>query len=371
VRELVIAFADLYLSAEPGPSRERGRKPAVPTPSAEAIGLDTLARFGTRTSLSEGWRHAVAQAIGVPQFAALAPATVAAAGAAAGEGASPGGRAPVDARTVWVATPLYLAAGLTTLHLDRRSILRLASADLASLAADFNHTFDGSGFSLVRLESGEALLFAAEEQIAKTVEPARIVGEDVANALPDGAGASSLRRLGAEMELWLHDHPLNRGRAARGEPPVSTLWLWGGDKSTHTSEVLVSAASTSRIEAASGLPAVVTFGSDSTLRGLARLAGLPIHPLPGTLDEALSYSADASLLVVMEVGPMLRANSRWTLADALAELDRRFLEPAIGAVRRGHLRQTTLIANDRRLVYGSRDHLRLWRRPRAGLEALR
>ncbi len=288
--------------------------------------------------------------MGALQFAALAPAAV----------ASVGVRAPADAPTVWLATPLYLAAGLTTLHLDRRSILRLASAELASLTADFNRTFEGSGFTLVSLESGEALLFAAEGQLANTVEPARIVGEDVAKALPDGAGASALRRLGAEMELWLHDHPLNRGRAARGESPVSTLWIWGGSRVEHLES-----------QTASVRQAVVAFGSDSTLNGFARLAGLECHPLPDTLERALGYSAGANLLIAMEVGPVLRANSRWTLVDAMAELDRRFLEPAIRAVRRGHLGQATLIANDRRLVYGSRDHLRLWRRPRAGFEALR
>jgi len=301
----------------------------------------------------------VAQAFDVPQLAALAPATVASASAVAATGApTVGDRAPTDARTVWLATPLYLAAGLTTLHLDRRSILRLASAELASLTADFNRTFEGSGFTLVPLESGEALLFSAEEQIAKTVEPARIVGEDVAQALPDGAGATALRRLGAEMELWLHEHPLNRARASRGEQPVSTLWIWGGG----TVEQIVPQAASA---------ATVAFGSDSTLRGLAKLAGLQTCPLPDTLDEALSYSAAANPLLIMEVGPVLRANSRWTLADAMAEVDRRFIEPAIRAVRRGQLGQATLIANDRQLVYGSRDHLRLWRRPRVGLETLR
>ena len=342
---LVIVLADLYLTGEPD------RKPVASMPSASP-GLDSFARFGARAACPEGWRHAVAQVVGLPP---LAPATAAAAGIVA----------PAGARTAWVATPLYLAAGLTTLHLDRRSILRLASAELASLTADFNRTFEDSGFTLVPLESGEALLFAAEEQIAKTVEPARIVGEDVAQALPDGAGAATLRRLGAEMELWLHDHPLNRARGARGEPPLSTLWIWGGGK-----------VEQSVPQAASAPHTAMTFGSDSTLQGLAKLAGLQTRPLPGTLDEALSYSAAANLLVVnlvliMEVGPVLRANSGWTLADAMAELDRRFIEPAIRAVRRGQLGQATLIANDRRLVYGSRDHLRLWRRARVGLEALR
>ncbi len=74
---------------------------------------------------------------------------------------------------------------------------------------------------------------------------------------------------------------------------------------------------------------------------------------------------------MMEVGPMLQANSSWTLLEALGELDRRVMEPAVRAVRSGSFGRMHLIANDRLLTFGSRDHLRLWRRPRPGLEGLR
>jgi len=51
-------------------------------------------------------------------------------------------------------------------------------------------------------------------------------------------------------------------------------------------------------------------------------------------------------------------------------VDRRFIEPAGRAVRRGAYRQVSLLANDRLIVLTDRDHLRLWRRARPGLEAL-
>ncbi len=59
---------------------------------------------------------------------------------------------------MWLATPVHLIAGLTSLHFDRRSILRLPEAELGRVAASFDDTFRGSGFELRPLGSGELLL---------------------------------------------------------------------------------------------------------------------------------------------------------------------------------------------------------------------
>ena len=116
---------------------------------------------------------------------------------------------------------------------------------------------------------------------------------------------------------------------------------------------------------------VALFGSDAYLNGLCRLTVHECHSLPDPLDSVFGYSPAASAVAVVEVGPMLRANSSWTLMDALGELDRRLVDPAVRAVRSGSFGRLHLIANDRLLTLGGRDHLRLWRRARPGLEALR
>ena len=72
--------------------------------------------------------------------------------------ATPTDEAPRRDPTAWIATPVHLIAGLTSLHLDRRSILRLPAPDLESLAQDFNRTFAGSDLFLRPLPSGDFLL---------------------------------------------------------------------------------------------------------------------------------------------------------------------------------------------------------------------
>src|SRR6202000_50912 len=102
------------------------------------------------------------------------------------------------AGTVWIATPVRLIAGMSSVHLDRRSILRLSADDLAALAEEFGHVFHDSGFVLEPLESGDFLLFGPSVDVAHELEPARLLGSDVAEARQSRISDPSLPRLSTE-----------------------------------------------------------------------------------------------------------------------------------------------------------------------------
>jgi len=338
VREIVILIADLYLEPDlPGSGESAG------------AGIAHLTRFGSKHPLEDGWRAWVARWLGLPQYARTAPASIAAAALAD----------PPAAGSVWLATPLHLTAGLTSVHFDRRSVLRLPLAELAALAAGFGETFRGSGFDLHPLESGELLLCGpAGAAPSTTTEPARLLVESVAEALPVGEGAPMLRRLGAEIEMWLHGHPLNDQRARRGAPPVSTLWMWGGG-----APALTRPAAARKIAAAA-------FGVDAYVRGLWRVAGGETAAMPVDWDTVTGEPRVQRALGVVEVVELLHAHPSWRLADALAEIDRRLISPSLAALHRGGLDRLVLVANDRCLTLRAADRWRLWRRRRAGLAGL-
>jgi hypothetical protein len=349
VREIVIVIADLYLDLE------AARPAASPTFGASlgagtTPGIERLARFGDKTTLAHGWRAWAAHWLGLPQYADEAPASVAAAALA---------DAPAD-RAVWLATPVHLIAGLTSLHFDTRGVLRLSSAELAELAASFRDTFRGSGLDLHPLE-GELLLSGPLVATpATTTEPARMLVTSVAEALPAGEGAAALRRLSAEIEMWLHSHRINDERARRGAPPVATLWVWGGGAPA----TLPPAASREIADAA--------FGSDAYVRGLWRLAGGETRPMPVDWSAVIGEPRAQRALGVVEVAELLHANPSWRLADAVAEIDRRLVSPSLAALHRGELDRLVLLANDRSLSLRAADRWRLWRRMRTarGLEGL-
>ena len=345
MREIVIVIADLYLPRDAnGASRGGGAE------AGAAPGIESAGRFGERAALEHGWREWLAHALGRGDLAGVAPACIAAAEVA--PGAAPAGASG----TLWIATPLHLSAGGARLYLDHRGVLRLPPAELAPLAAAFQDTFGGSGFILTPLSSGDFLLSTAGIAAVATTEPARCAGSDFAEALPRGAAAAPLRRLLAEIEMWLHGQALNEARVRRGEPPVTMLWPWGAE-----GRALQPGRRAGR--------ALRAFGADPYVSGLCCLQGQLCRALPQRLQDVLADERTCGVVLVLEVGRELQPDRHDTLTQSLARLDARFVSPALQALRRGEVGSVTLIANDTRITLRRRSHLRLWRRPRAGLRS--
>jgi hypothetical protein len=171
--------------------------------------------------------------------------------------------------------------------------------------------------------------------------------------MPSGSAAAPLRRLLAEIEMWLHAQPLNESRRARGAAPLSALWPWG--------------ASGRIVCPAPGAPAALplAWGRDAWLEGLWRLQGSVVRPAPQRLEELLGANAPAGVLLV-ELGGELRGEQD-TAADALGRIDARLVSPALAALRGSGLEELSVILNDA-CVHLQRGSLRrFWRRARGGL----
>ena len=336
-------IADLYL-----PHGGHGTALTGAAVPGAVPGIESAGRFGERAALEHGWREWLAHELGRADLAGAAPACVAAAEVA------PAGPPALASGTPWIATPLHLSAGAARLALDHRGVLRLPPAELATLAADFHDTFGVSGFTLTPLSCGDFLLRTAGIAAVATTEPARCAGKDLAEALPREPAAAPLRRLLAEIEMWLHGQALNEARSRRGAPPVTTLWLWGAEGRAVQPE---------RREAR----AVRAFGADPYLSGLWHLQADVCRALPGRLEEVLADGPACGAVLVVEAGQELHSDRHDTLGESLARLDARFVSPALEALRRGEVARVTLIANDTRITLRRGSHLRFWRRPRAGL----
>jgi hypothetical protein len=302
-----------------------------------------------RTRLAEGWREWLARSVGRADLAGAAPACIAAAVLPPAELAAAAGV------TTWIATPVQLTAGLAHVHLHPRGILRPTAADLTALAADFSTTFGSSGFSLAPLPSGELLLRTPGIEPVETTEPARCAGAGVAQALPRGPAAGPLRRLIAEIEMWLHALPMNEARRRRSEPTITALWPWGA-----TGRIV-------RAARRAGEEGPLAFGRDAWLDGLWHLQGSACRALPQHLQEVLATAGAERCVLVMEAGGELQRADQGTLADAVARLDARFVSPALQALRRGELGAVTLVLNDTQARVQRHSLLKLWRRAPAGL----
>ena len=178
---------------------------------------------------------------------------------------------------MWFASPIHLVAGLDTVRVHPAGLLQLSGEDQRLLERDFATVFADSGWSLHATGRRELLLAGGpvlKPDAVRSHDPALWLGADPREGLPAGPEASALRRLGAEMEMWLHEHPINVARRSRGTLTANALWIWGGGAPT----VSIPGIAVSR---ATG--AAVAWADDLFVDGLARLEGFTLGPLPAAL----------------------------------------------------------------------------------------
>jgi hypothetical protein len=254
---------------------------------------------------------------------------------------------------VWLATPVHYFAGLDSVHLHPAGLLQLDHGEQQRLVDDFARVFAGSAWVLRTLGQRELLLSGPAIE-ASGADPAYFAGSDPTPGLPRGEGAGTLRRLGAEMEMWLYEHPLNLERAGRRELPVTTLWLWGaGPISTATTTAAATVTA----------PGARLYGSDTFAEALWRLQGGTVRALPAAFDAAvLEPHADSVFLY-----PLLRPEG---LTAAFLELEQRWLPGALRAVRQRRASVLRLLIGQRLYSVRWLDLARVWRRRQPWWETL-
>jgi hypothetical protein len=138
-----------------------------------------------------------------------------------------------DAGTaLWVAAdPVQVQADMSSLRLMAVGEFSLTPAEIESLLRALKPVCGDLGFELTAVDSDHWYLRGlTSADVPLEGDPRDLLGADLAAHLPASA---KWRRLLNETQVLLHQHPLQRERAARGLPTPNSLWFWGGGALPH------------------------------------------------------------------------------------------------------------------------------------------
>lgn len=172
---------------------------------------------------------------------------------------------------VWLcADPAFVRVEATGARLLGWPLADLASADAVALAATLRPLLGDAGMPLeIDTPSAWCARLAEGAPLARLADPAAALGASLLDCLPAGDAGRAWRKLFNDVQVALHDHPVNAARVAAGRRPVNALWFWGAGALPEPVD--------------SGLLAVASV--DDVLRGLARTARVMcIEPAPAALD---------------------------------------------------------------------------------------
>lgn len=331
MRRLSLILSDLFVPQDAAPE----------VAARDLPNLDWLLRFAVGAVRIPDWRSWLAAELGSAGAADLPVAQVCAQ-------ALPG---PVTG-AVWLATPVHLEARLDHVRLADRGLLRLGADERQAWRSEFARSF-GPQYALHDAGERAFLLSGPAATRVASVDPARLLDADIGAALPSVPSAGELRRLGTEIEMWLHGAAANAARERLRERRISALWLWGGGEA----EVASRAAGP---DTANG-EQVQLHGGDPFLVALAGSASRPVTPAPASF-AALDGRANRG---VVELTPMSGLPG-----ESLPMLDSAWFAPMRAALSDGRLDSIDLIANDRWFQVAARPAWRIWRKRSSWLAQL-
>ncbi len=211
------------------------------------------------------------------------------------------------------ALPLHLRAEAAGVRLVP---VEIAETEAAHLETDLGDLLAGHGIRLERTATGRWYL-ASEHPLPDRPPPEALAGRFVEAAIPRRAGALNWAAVLSEIELTLYEHPVNRDREYRGEPPVNALWTWGCGRQPEPPEPFAWGR---------------VLSDDPAWQGWARLAGAEA----GELENATPLRPSCCTLVAVhwaEAALAVDDGPGWI--DAVSAIERAFVAPAIIGLRDG------------------------------------
>lgn len=238
---------------------------------------------------------------------------------------------------VLCADPVALVAG----HEDVRLLGRiddLSEDEVEPLRTRLNAHFasDGIVFETPRADRWIARLRAAPA--IATTPLARARDRPLAPLLPAGNDGRRWRRWQNEIQMLLHEHPVNAAREAAGRAPVSGIWFWGGGTLATTLDSRLRGDDEGLHKFVDDIKLYACRGREGDLvRGVARWSGVEPSPTgAGWNPIANAHPPDSHVIVAL---PALQSERD------LPSLVEGWIDPALRALRQGQLGKLRLVAD--------------------------
>ncbi len=299
--------------------------------------LETLVARGTLQSCpADGVEAALCEVLGIQrqQDWPLAPITLEADGGSAGD-------------AYWLrADPVHLRVMRDRIVLTDNSALEVSRQEADALVTTIGEHF---GYAL------QPLPLHPKRWYIHTPQPPQLVttplsvatGRAIDPLLPQGADAGPYRARLNELQMLLHEHPVNQAREARGALPVNALWLWGGGDKP--------AVPTTRVP---------LYARDDETHALGRFCHAQVWPLPSMLNKSLLETGGVILLDDLIVAGQNGDAYGWR--EAIRTLEANWFGPLLGALRAIGPQGLQLLdpVNGKTLRLQRADAWRIWRRSR-------
>jgi len=246
-------------------------------------------------------------------------------------GGTPGGTLPEQA---WLrADPVHLAISRDNAQLFDSHVVNPTAEEMAAIAETINQHFARDGIVVTFPDPARGYIATDANNLPQSTPLWKMGGANVFDNLPLSKTRTNWRAVSNEIQMLLHEHPVNVRRAQVGTPAINALWIWGGGT---LSQAI--ASNDSAVEP----PVFTNVAARLVLaRGLGMAHQLPVATLPPALD--VTALGERTLVVLHTATREVRAQSRETWPNEVAAIERDWIALAIAAFDAGQLDRLTIL----------------------------
>lgn len=239
-----------------------------------------------------------------------------------------------SAQTYWLrADPVHLVLQRDHLGLMDSRLFDLTAETAHAYIELLNGHFSSDGLAFFAGTPTRWYVRCPEPPALATTTLLSAAGQDVADHMPQGSSASVWRQVFNEIQMLLHEHPLNEAREGAGQPAINSVWFWGGGTRPPVP----------------GRAFDTVCSDDALATALGVRASATTYALPGDARSALAQAGSGRRLLAVlpqaATGVSYSDLPRWH--EALQQLERDWFAPLLGALRGRHISGLTIVAAGR------------------------
>ncbi|MXS84925.1 hypothetical protein ABO04_03080 [Nitrosomonas sp. HPC101] len=224
--------------------------------------------------------------------------------------------------------PVHFRIENNHILLGDNHILNISLKEAISFTDSINKLISDDGLTLLPLYPDRWYLQCSKALELQTFLLSEVVGKNINNLLPCGNDSSIWNSRVNEIQMLLHEHPLNQAREARGDLVVNSVWAWGGGitpQQVHTSY--------SRI-----------WSNHILARALAEMGKVVCHDLPEDVDELLQYPDDSGewLVFLDNLRKYAGYKDVFNWRNELIKMEQSWFSPLLLALKRKQITQLKL-----------------------------
>ena len=126
--------------------------------------------------------------------------------------------------------PVHVVADRDVLRMLDPHTLAITPVEARDMVATLNAHFAQDGLQFIAPHPERWYLDLPTDPRLRTHPLARTIGASLHDFLPFGERGKHWQGVLNEIQMLLHEHPMNNAREARGALPINSVWFWGGGR---------------------------------------------------------------------------------------------------------------------------------------------